>query len=71
MSEKVTVIGLGRMGSAIATRLHGAGVSVTVYNRTVSKMVSFKSMGVACADHVFNRVSASVAPTRVCASGSM
>jgi 3-hydroxyisobutyrate dehydrogenase-like beta-hydroxyacid dehydrogenase len=55
--EKVTVIGLGRMGSAIVKRLHGAGVSVTVYNRTASKMARFKSIGVACAESIQEAVS--------------
>jgi 3-hydroxyisobutyrate dehydrogenase-like beta-hydroxyacid dehydrogenase len=32
--DKVAVIGLGRMGAAMAHRLHGAGVAVTVFNRT-------------------------------------
>jgi 3-hydroxyisobutyrate dehydrogenase-like beta-hydroxyacid dehydrogenase len=34
---KVGIIGLGRMGSAIARRLIKAGHDVTVYNRTRSR----------------------------------
>jgi len=40
------------MGSALATRLHHAGLTVTVYNRTSSKMTRFENKGISCADSI-------------------
>lgn len=37
MNQKVTVIGAGRMGSALATALFNKGFATTVWNRTASK----------------------------------
>jgi 3-hydroxyisobutyrate dehydrogenase-like beta-hydroxyacid dehydrogenase len=47
---KVGVIGLGRMGSAIASRLLGAGHKVKVYNRTRSRAEALKAAGAIVAD---------------------
>ncbi|EMC03541.1 NAD(P)-dependent oxidoreductase [Streptococcus mutans] len=38
-------IGLGAMRTPMATRLHNAGLNVSVYNRTESKAVAFKEKG--------------------------
>jgi 3-hydroxyisobutyrate dehydrogenase/2-hydroxy-3-oxopropionate reductase len=37
MGRQVAVVGAGRMGRAMAARLHGAGHRVTLYNRTRSR----------------------------------
>jgi len=37
MNEKVTVIGAGRMGSALAAALSNKGFVTTVWNRTAAK----------------------------------
>ena len=42
---KVTVIGLGNMGSGIAGRIKRAGYELSVWNRTPSKMESFVHEG--------------------------
>ena len=34
---KIGIVGMGKMGSAIAVRLAGLGHEVTVWNRTASK----------------------------------
>jgi 3-hydroxyisobutyrate dehydrogenase-like beta-hydroxyacid dehydrogenase len=47
---EVGIIGLGRMGSAIARRLIEAGHHVTVYNRTRSRAETLKADGAAIAD---------------------
>jgi 3-hydroxyisobutyrate dehydrogenase-like beta-hydroxyacid dehydrogenase len=47
---KVGVIGLGQMGSAIASRLLGAGHKVKVYNRTRSRAEALKAAGAIVAD---------------------
>ncbi len=41
----ITLIGLGKMGTAIATRLLEQGVALTVYNRTQAKMLSLAEKG--------------------------
>jgi len=60
-------IGLGRMGEAMARRLHKAGCAVTVWNRTAAKAAPLAAEGVAVArtiasladrDIVFTMVSA-------------
>ncbi len=42
---QVTFIGLGKMGTALAKRLLGADVNLTVYNRTASKMQPLIDLG--------------------------
>lgn len=49
---RVGVIGLGRMGSAIARRVLKAGFELTVYNRSASKTQEFAQCGVWVADTV-------------------
>ncbi|NHA88425.1 NAD(P)-dependent oxidoreductase [Helicobacter pylori] len=44
---KIGWIGLGAMGTPMATRLHDAGLEVSVYNRTESKAAPLKEKGVA------------------------
>lgn len=46
MSFKVTVIGTGRMGSALATALFRNGCDTTVWNRTASKTEALSKLGV-------------------------
>lgn len=55
----ITVIGLGAMGSAIATALVNAGLQLTVWNRTASKMEPFQKTGGMCANSVRDAVTAS------------
>ena len=43
--QKVTVIGAGRMGSALAGALHNRGFDTTVWNRTPSKTESLSRLG--------------------------
>ena len=45
MNHKVSVIGTGRMGSALATALHNKGFSTTVWNRTSSKTAALAGLG--------------------------
>jgi 3-hydroxyisobutyrate dehydrogenase-like beta-hydroxyacid dehydrogenase len=50
MSETVRhvgVVGLGRMGTAIARNIMKAGFTITVYNRTAAKMQTFLDAGAA------------------------
>ena len=49
---KVGVIGLGRMGSAIARRILNAGFETTVYNRTADKAQSLAAHGAGVASSV-------------------
>ena len=44
--RKVTLIGAGRMGSALAAALHNKGLETTVWNRTPSKTESLSRLGV-------------------------
>ncbi|KAA8891427.1 NAD(P)-dependent oxidoreductase [Helicobacter pylori] len=44
---KIGWIGLGAMGTPMATRLCDAGLEVSVYNRTESKATPLKEKGVA------------------------
>ena len=46
MSHEVTVIGTGRMGSALATALYKKGFSTTVWNRTSSKTIALARQGI-------------------------
>ena len=52
MSHKVTVIGTGRMGSALAAALFKKGVTTTVWNRTASKMEPLARLGLRVAGSV-------------------
>jgi len=45
MNQKVTVIGAGRMGSALATALYKRKFDTTVWNRTSSKTESLSRLG--------------------------
>ena len=58
MSE-VTVIGLGAMGSAIASAFLNAGRSTTVWNRSEEKMLALRDGGAGCATDPGSAVSAS------------
>lgn len=49
---KIGFIGLGRMGSAIARRLHAAGHDLVVYNRTPEKCGDFSAAGVKVASSI-------------------
>ncbi len=49
MSSKVTVIGAGRMGSALATALFHKGFATTVWNRTQAKTEGLSKLGVSVA----------------------
>ncbi len=48
--HRVGWIGVGRMGYAIATRLLGAGVDLSVYNRTKSKAAPLAELGATVVD---------------------
>jgi len=45
MNQKVTVIGTGRMGSALAAALFKKGFATTVWNRTASKTEPLARLG--------------------------
>src|SRR5262245_55155592 len=49
MNHKVSVIGTGRMGSALATALHNKGFSTTVWNRSSSKTEALARLGLSVA----------------------
>jgi 3-hydroxyisobutyrate dehydrogenase-like beta-hydroxyacid dehydrogenase len=49
MSYKVTVIGTGRMGSALAKALFQSGFRTTVWNRTTSKTEALSKLGLSVA----------------------
>ena len=42
---KVGFIGLGRMGQAMAARVHGGGHELVVYNRTRAKCADLEKAG--------------------------
>ena len=50
---RVAVLGLGAMGSRMATRLINAGHQVTVWNRSAAKTVSLVELGATTADSPF------------------
>jgi 3-hydroxyisobutyrate dehydrogenase-like beta-hydroxyacid dehydrogenase len=52
MNSKVTVIGAGRMGSALATALFHKGFSTTVWNRTGAKTEVLSRLGLSVAGSV-------------------
>ena len=56
MNQKVTVIGAGRMGSALATALFNKGFATTVWNRTASKTEPLARVGLGVAPSVLEAV---------------
>jgi 3-hydroxyisobutyrate dehydrogenase-like beta-hydroxyacid dehydrogenase len=50
MNHRVSVIGTGRMGSALAAALHNKGFSTTVWNRTSSKTAALARLGLRVAE---------------------
>jgi 3-hydroxyisobutyrate dehydrogenase-like beta-hydroxyacid dehydrogenase len=58
MNQKVTMIGTGRMGSALATALFNKGFSATVWNRTASKTKPLARLGVRVAQSVLEAIDA-------------
>jgi 3-hydroxyisobutyrate dehydrogenase-like beta-hydroxyacid dehydrogenase len=56
MNQKVTVIGAGRMRSALAAALYKRGVDTTVWNRTSSKTESLSRFGLRVALSVLEAV---------------
>jgi 3-hydroxyisobutyrate dehydrogenase-like beta-hydroxyacid dehydrogenase len=56
MNQKVTVIGAGRMGSALAAALYKRGFDTTVWNRTSSKTESLSRLGLRVAPSVLEAV---------------
>jgi 3-hydroxyisobutyrate dehydrogenase-like beta-hydroxyacid dehydrogenase len=50
MNYKVTVIGAGRMGSALATVLFHKGFATTVWNRTGAKTKVLSRLGLSVAE---------------------
>jgi 3-hydroxyisobutyrate dehydrogenase-like beta-hydroxyacid dehydrogenase len=56
MNQKVTVIGAGRMGSALAAALHKRGFDTTVWNRTSSKTEPLSRLGLRVAPNVLEAV---------------
>lgn len=57
--QKITFIGLGKMGTAMATQLLQAGFSLTVYNRTREKALPLQALGAITADSLESAVSGS------------
>jgi 3-hydroxyisobutyrate dehydrogenase len=47
---KIGIIGLGRMGTALATRLQGCGHDIVVWNRTPDKAKGLVEAGAGLAD---------------------
>ena len=45
MTDKITLIGLGKMGSALATRILQGGYPLVVYNRTPGKAEVLTQLG--------------------------
>jgi len=45
MSERVTLLGLGTMGTGMAGSLLKAGIPLTVWNRTAARAAAFQSVG--------------------------
>ena len=50
MAESVSVVGLGRMGSALASAFARGGHEVTVWNRSSNRAERFRPLGVAVGD---------------------
>jgi len=64
-SSSVTVVGLGRMGSALASAFARGGQDVTVWNRTVGRAEPLRALGVVVADSIVDACAAS-ATTVMC-----
>lgn len=56
MNQKVTVMGTGRMGSALAAALFNKGFATTVWNRTASKTESLARLGLRVEPSVLDAV---------------
>lgn len=56
MNQKVTVMGTGRMGSALAAALFHKGFATTVWNRTAAKTESLARLGLRVASSVLDAV---------------
>jgi 3-hydroxyisobutyrate dehydrogenase-like beta-hydroxyacid dehydrogenase len=56
MNQNVTVIGAGRMGSALAIALYQKGFETTVWNRTSSKTESLSRLGLRVAPGLLEAV---------------
>lgn len=56
MNQKVTVIGAGRMGSALAAALFKKGFTTTVWNRTASKTAPLSRLGLRVAQSLLEAV---------------
>jgi len=56
MNQKVTVIGTGRMGSALATALINKGFATSVWNRTASKAAPLAGLGLHVAQTVLEAI---------------
>lgn len=56
MSQKVTIIGTGRMGSALAVALSQKGFATTVWNRTASKAEPLSRLGLSVAPSILKAV---------------
>src|SRR3990167_8666557 len=56
-NQKIALIGLGKMGSAIAEKLLEAGLALVVFNRTQNKTEPLQKMGAQVADSIQSAVS--------------
>lgn len=56
---RITVIGMGLLGRAVAERLHDQGHAVTIYNRTVAKAEPLRARGLAVAPSPADALTAS------------
>jgi len=56
MNQKATIIGAGRMGSALAAALHNRGFDTTVWNRTSSKTEALSRLGLRVAPSLLEAV---------------
>jgi 3-hydroxyisobutyrate dehydrogenase len=65
--QNIGFIGVGRMGGAVAQRLHNAGHKLSVWNRTRSKTVPFAEAGVRVADTIHDLADNDVVFTSVMA----
>lgn len=57
MNQKIVLIGLGKMGTAIAEKLLEAGHALVVFNRTQNKAEPLQKMGAQVADSIQSAVS--------------
>lgn len=57
VNQKIALIGLGKMGTAIAEKLLEAGHSLVVFNRTQNKAEALRKMGAQVADSIQSAVS--------------